>query len=178
MSSASRGSLRGVDQQAYRETLRRFATGVTVMTTTVEAGLHGMTANAFASASLDPPLVLVCVAKEARMHGYVEQAGSFAVSVLGSKQRPVAEWFAKPGREASGQSQFEGLAWRHGPVLGHPVLSEALAFLECEVSESYPAGDHSIVLGAVVGTDTTAQQWPLAYYDGGYRHLELPESEG
>lgn len=175
MSSASQRSLQGVDPGAYRQTLRRFATGVTVMTTTVDAGLHGMTANAFASVSLDPPLILVCVAREARMHGYLEESGSFAVNVLSARQQPVAEWFAKPGREADGDAQFEGLEWRPGPALGHPVLTEALAFLECEISDLYPGGDHTIVLGAVVGTDATQQDWPLAYYDGDYRRLQPPE---
>lgn len=178
MPSRSQGSVRSVDPGAYRRTLRRFATGVTVMTTTVGAGLHGMTANAFASVSLDPPLILVCVAKDARMHGYVQEAGSFAVNVLAAGQRAVAEWFAKPGREASGDSQFEGLVWEPGPVLGHPVLPEALAFLECEVSAAHEAGDHSVVLGEVVGTQASSGDWPLAYYDGSYRQLDEAQPEG
>lgn len=145
------------DSRAYRNALGRFATGVTVVTTAVDGGIHGMTANAFTSVSLDPPLVLVSVAMEARMHAYLLQTIRFGVSVLSEDQQVVALNFA--GRPQEGlQPAF---LWRSGV----PLLANALAHFICGVQTSYPGGDHTLFLGRV------EDLWyrdgsPLTFYRG------------
>jgi flavin reductase len=169
------GSVTKVDSQAFRRVLGHFATGVTVVTTTVDGHAHGMTANAFTSLSLTPPLVVVCVDKEAKMHGFLERSGSFAVTILSERQRTLSAHFADPERVTDGVAQFDGLVWRPGPALGHPVLPEGLAYLECEVEAMHEGGDHSIVVGLVAAADVVAEDdAPLAYYKGGYRRIVTP----
>lgn len=129
------------DSRAFRNALGRFATGVTVVTTAVDGGVHGMTANAFTSVSLDPPLIVVSVAHHARMHGFLAPRARFGVSVLGEDQQVYAWTFAgKP--QAGGQPVFQR---RHDV----PVLEHALAQLACTVEALYPGGDHTLVLGRV-----------------------------
>lgn len=129
------------DSRTFRNALGRFATGVTVVTIAVDGGVHGMTANAFTSVSLDPPLVVVSVAGHARMHGYLTPHARFGVSVLSEDQQAYAWAFA--GRTQAGiQPVFQR---RHGV----PVLEHALAHLICTVDALYPGGDHTLVLGRV-----------------------------
>lgn len=116
---------------SLREAMAQFATGVTIVTVGGQR-CHGMTANAFTSVSLDPPLVLVCVAKAARLHAAILADGCFAVSVLGGDQAHVARYFADRGRPA-GMAQFDAVQWRPGACTGAPLLSGALAWLECDV---------------------------------------------
>src|SRR5687768_3706866 len=97
-----------------------FATGVTVVTTNVDGILHGMTANAFASVSLDPLLVLVCVDREAGMHGLLPAAQAFAVTILAAEQEELSAWFASSERP-QGEGQFEGVAWDPAPASGSPI---------------------------------------------------------
>lgn len=164
-------SLRGVSEESFRRSMGRFATGVTVMTTTVAAGFHGMTLNAFTSVSLDPPLVLVCIDRRTRMHGYLEESGSFALTVLSEEQRELSGRFAASGRAADGEVQLEGLAWTRSPVSRHPVLTDGLAYFDCEVDSVYPGGDHSIVVAAVLETERLSDGDPLVYYASGYERL-------
>src|SRR2546428_2734517 len=115
----------GVDPKSYRNALGRFATGVTVVTTVAPDGVHGMTANAFTSVSLDPPLVLVSVAKQARTHEYLSQARRFGVSILSAEQEPFAWHFA--GRPRDGlKTPF---VWKREV----PLLQDALAHLVCRL---------------------------------------------
>jgi flavin reductase (DIM6/NTAB) family NADH-FMN oxidoreductase RutF len=149
-----------------------FATGVTVLTTAGENG-HGMTANAFTSVSLEPPMVLCCVAFTARMHEAVVAAGGYAVSVLSSEQRDQAKYFADKKRPG-GAEQFDAVDWVPGPATGAPLLSGALAWLECELAETYAGGDHSIFLGRVLAAGSGAAEQPLVFYQG--RFHEPPGS--
>lgn len=145
------------DSRAFRNALGRFATGVTVVTTAVDGGVHGMTANAFTSVSLDPPLIVVSVARHARMHGYLTTGARFGVSVLSEDQQASAWTFA--GRpQTGGQPVFQ----QRRDV---PVLEHALAQLVCAVEALYPGGDHTLVLGRV------QDLWyrdgsPLTFYRG------------
>lgn len=159
-----------VTLEAFREAMRRFATGVTVVSCTVHGEDHAMTANAFTSVSLDPLLVLVCVEKVARFHDAVLKAGSWAVSVLDESARDAAEWFATPGRPLKGQ--FAGFPYVRGQYTGAPLLRSALSTLECRTWATYDGGDHTIVVGDVLYATTDNRGGrPLVYYEGGYQAL-------
>ncbi|MEC3976936.1 flavin reductase family protein [Amycolatopsis sp. H20-H5] len=158
------------EQAGLREVMARFATGITVLTAGGEHG-HGMTANAFSSVSLEPPMVLCCVSRAARMHAAIEAAGSFAVSILATDQRELARYFAD-WRRPAGLAQFDPVDWEPGPRTGAPLLGGSLAWLECELSRSYEAGDHSIFLGEVVSSSCGVAQDALVFYGGGYYHFD------
>lgn len=147
-----------------------FATGVSVLTTTLDGQPHGMTANAVCSVSLDPPLVLVCIREDARIHDVVLAAGSFAVTVLGANQGRVSEGFARQGAHPD-QRHFDTVRWSPAPHTGHPVLDEGLAYVDCEIHDVHPGGDHSIIVGAVRDLGELRQDEPLIFYDGNYREL-------
>lgn len=158
-----------VTGQAFRSAIGRFATGVTVVTARGRHP-HAMTANAVASVSLDPPLLLVCLEQDARVHDAVLEDGRFGVSVLGADQVRISDWLATRGRPLVGQlSQVPVVT---GAVLGLPLVAGSLVRLECEVEAAHPAGDHTIVVGAVRGLGTgpgTAD--PLVWFASGYRGL-------
>jgi flavin reductase (DIM6/NTAB) family NADH-FMN oxidoreductase RutF len=155
----------------FRDSVGTFTTGITVVTARSERAGHGMTANAFASVSLDPLLVLVCVVREAMMHKVLEEVGRFAVSVLAADQEDLARYFSDSGRP-SGMAQFLPVAWRPGPVTGAPLLEGALAWLECDVEAAYPGGDHSVFLGRVRWVERARPDGdPLLYFGGRYRRL-------
>lgn len=139
---------------------------------TLQGGVaHAMTANAFTSVSLDPPLVLVCVDKGVRMHDAVLDCGYWAVSVLADSHREIAERFAKSGRDL--YSQFDGVPVSPGPKTGCPVLTGALSWLECRTWATYDGGDHTIVVGEVLSLGASDQDDPAAliYYAGQYREV-------
>ena len=158
-----------VTPSRFRRTLGRFATGVTVVAVADGEVRHGMTANAFTSVSLDPPLVLVCVAHRAAMHDLLLSAGAFAATILAADQRADAEWFSSPrprGRE------FDHLAWKPAPVTGSPLLADGLAYVDCEVRDTHEAGDHTVVLGEVVDLDDLRDDAePLVWWASDYRVL-------
>jgi flavin reductase (DIM6/NTAB) family NADH-FMN oxidoreductase RutF len=171
----------GVDQAAFRRAAGQFASGIVVVTT---ATGHAMTVSAFASVSLDPPLVLFCAEKVARFHDAVLEGGSWAVSVLAEGDEKTARWLATRGRPLDGQ--LDGLAHHPGPATAAPVLDGALAVLECQTEAVHDGGDHSIVVGRVIavagphdpadraGPGNTPAPGPLVHYSGGYRRLGGP----
>lgn len=132
--------------------------------------LHGMTANAFTSVSLDPLLVAVCVDRGAGMHDFVVAAGGFAVSILAAEHEDLSRWFASP-RRPHGQDQFDGVAHRLAATSGAPVLDGAAAWLDCRVHAVHDGGDHSIVVGAVAAVGVAADVQPLVWLDGAYGRL-------
>ena len=157
-----------LDALEYRRVVGRFATGVTVVTTVADGEHHAMTCNSFTSVSLEPVLVLFCAEKIARFHDVVLTTGTWAVSVLAQGQEHVSRHFAVRGRSLEGQ--FDDLPHRHGPVTGAAVLEGALAALECRTVSTTDAGDHTVVIGEVLGLgvpDPTGD--PLLYYEGRYR---------
>jgi flavin reductase (DIM6/NTAB) family NADH-FMN oxidoreductase RutF len=161
-----------------RRVFSRFATGITVVT----AGRsmpRGMTANSFTSVSLDPPLALVCVKHNASVHDVILETQSFAVSMLSAHQERVARLFADHGRPR-GELEFEAVDAHPGPYSGAPVLSGALAWLECKLAGVYDGGDHSIFIGEVQTLGRSTTEDPLLFYQGGFRQLEsdvvLPNS--
>jgi flavin reductase (DIM6/NTAB) family NADH-FMN oxidoreductase RutF len=164
-----------VDQAAFRRAAGQFASGILVVTT--RSG-HAMTVSAFASVSLDPPLVLFCAEKIARFHDAVLAEGSWAVSVLAEDDEKTARWLATRGRPLDGQ--LDGMAHHPGPATGAPVLDDALASLECRTTAVHDGGDHSIVVGQVTGVTgppDALPHGPLVHYAGAYRRLEPVEPD-
>jgi enediyne biosynthesis thioesterase len=161
-----------LDEASLREVMARFATGITVLTAAGEDG-HGMTANAFTSVSLEPPMVLCCVAKPARLHDAILRSRHFGVSVLGAEQEDLARYFADKERPA-GAAQFDAVDWLAGPRTGAPLLDGALGWLECELNQVYNGGDHSIFLGQVVGSYRGESGEALLFYGGDYQPAVLP----
>ena len=160
------------EQAGLRTIMGRFATGITVLTAAGEHG-HGMTANAFSSVSLEPPLVLCCVARAARMHSAIVSAQSFGVSILGAGQRELARYFAD-WRRPAGQAQFEAVDCTPGEKTGAPLLDGSIAWLECTLQHHYEGGDHSIFVGAVVSCMRGTDQDSLVFYGGGYHQITEP----
>lgn len=157
-----------LDLLAYRRVVGRFATGVTVVTTVLDGEQHAMTCNSFTSVSLDPVLVLFCPEKVARFHDAVLTSGTWAVSVLARSHEHASRQFAVRGRELA--RQFDTIPHTAGPLTGAPVLDGALAVLECRTVSTTDAGDHTVVLGEVLGHDVPDPDGvPLVYYEGSYR---------
>ncbi len=153
---------RTVDPATYRSALSRFAAGVTVLTThTDDARDLGMTATAFSAVSLDPPLVLVCVDRDASMASPLERATHLAVHVLAQDQEALSRRFS--GTESD---RFAGLEVTRG-VGSLPLLGGALARLQCRIVERHPGGDHVIVVAEVLEAEF-AEGEPLLYFRGGY----------
>ena len=161
------------DVAGFRSVLSRFTTGITVVTSLQDGVPHAMTANAFTSVSLDPPLVLVCVDKGVRMHDAILTCGSWAASVLTGAHRELAERFARSGRDLL--TQFDDVTVHPAPKTGCPVIEGALSWLECRTWATYDGGDHTIVVGEVLslGVDEDAGPDALVYFRGGYRTLPL-----
>ncbi|BCB88489.1 flavin reductase family protein [Phytohabitans suffuscus] len=157
------------DRRLLRTAFAAFATGVTVVTVGGTQP-HGMTANSFTSVSLDPPLVLVCVDREAMMHERLAHAGGFGVSVLAAHQDAVARHFADRSRPR-GSAEFEGVPCSPAPHSDAPLIDGAILWLECGLWRAYDAGDHSIFLGQVRALCRHDQEAALLFFDGRYDHL-------
>jgi flavin reductase ActVB len=151
-----------IDKHEFRRVLGHFAAGVTIVTTVGDDGTpYGLTATAFTSVSLEPPLVLVCVDKRSDSHPHFHTSRVFAVNFLGVHHEPLSRRFA-----VSGGDKFAGLAMRRGPTSA-PLLPDALAYLECRTVNVIDAGDHTIFLGQVEAADAREGE-PLLYFRGGY----------
>jgi len=156
-----------IDNNEFRAALGRFASGVTVVTTTDAAGkLHGITVSSFCSVSLEPPLVLICIEKTTASHYAFEESEVFVVNILSGTQEDVSQKFAAPYLD-----KFEGVDYAIGS-LGAPVLAGALVNLECRLRHSLSGGDHSIFVGEVESVFVTDGS-PLVYFRGGYRSLAI-----
>ncbi len=168
--SERRGAPGRVSVAEFRRAAGCFATGVTVVTTVADGVDHAMTANAFTSVSLDPLLVLVCVEKITRFHAAVLASGQWAVSVLAEGVQEAAAWFATRGRPLEGQ--LNRFPHERGPHTGAAILRDSLASIECRTYAVYDGGDHSIIVGEVLGVRTAdALIAPLLYFRGGYHTL-------
>ena len=155
------------DSKKQRKILGQFATGVTVVTTGGVAGLHGMTANAVASLSLDPPLVLVAVEKRALTLEYLKKNRCFAINILRFDQEGLSRRFAAPGPK-----DFSDLGTTHAATAS-PILPDCLAYLDCKVVDILPGGDHEIFVGEILAGEHHDGE-PLLYYAGSYRRLDGP----
>lgn len=162
---------------SLRAAMRLFPTGVTVVTSGHEESVEGMTANAVFSVSLDPPLFLVSVHREARLNPRIKEERYFAASILAGDQEGLSRLFASPER-SSGLPAVRTLGGGYG-VTGAPIAAGCVAVIECELEAVYPGGDHELFLGRVVSArlDDT-RKGPLVYHEGGYPLLQAaPQAE-
>jgi flavin reductase (DIM6/NTAB) family NADH-FMN oxidoreductase RutF len=158
------------DGADFRRVAGRFASGIMIVTTSHDGIDHAMTVTAFASVSLVPQRVLFCAEKIARFHDTVLATGAWALSVLDEESEKTARWLATRGRPLQGQ--LTGVAHHRGPVTGAPILDAALGALECRTTAVHDGGDHSIVVGEVVGaSEPNRDGRPLLHYSGRYRTL-------
>src|SRR5579864_8432974 len=153
----------------FRKAMGCFATGVTIITVDLEGEVHGMTANAFASVSLDPLLVLVCVDHATRTHAHLHAKKRFGINVLCQDQRAISEYYARPARTHEHAEEEAGARFdrtQHGT----PMLRGALAYLECRLHSSQEAGDHTIFIAEVQDVVVRAGE-PLLFFRGEYRKV-------
>ncbi len=162
----------GVASADFRRALGCFATGVTIITLDDNGEVHGMTANAFTSVSLDPPLVLVCVDHKARTHAHLHARKRFGVNVLAEGQRAVSDYYARAERSHA-EAEEAGASFDRTPH-GTPVLHDALAYLECRLETVYEAGDHSIFIAEVEDV-VVCDGDPLLFFRGKYRNIGPPK---
>lgn len=166
-----------LDDRAFRAALGRFASGVTVVSTVHEGVDHAITASAFTSVSLDPPLVLVCVDTNNRFHQPLLATGRWAVSILTDEGQDTASWLALRGRELA--HQLDRVPHHRAPGSGSALVDDALAWLECETWRSYDGADHTLVIGRVLWASVAeGADDPLLYYRSHYGSLvRRPVSE-
>jgi flavin reductase (DIM6/NTAB) family NADH-FMN oxidoreductase RutF len=158
-----------VSHTEFRKAMGSFATGVTVITVDHEGEVHGMTANAFTSVSLDPMLVLVCVDHKARTHAHLHAKKRFGVNVLAENQRSISEYYALPTQTHRHAEQEAGAKFDRTPH-GTPVLHGALAYFECRLHTAQDAGDHTIFIAEVEDVVVRGGD-PLLYFRGAYRGI-------
>ena len=158
-----------LDSREFRDVVGIFATGVSVVTSGSTPNIHGMTINAFASLSLEPPLVLVCVDRSAHMQHVLKETGAFTINVLRASQRETSIYFAD-GNRPSGLAEFAKVPHDFS-LKGTPRLLEALAVLDCTVHDVLEGGDHMIFLGRVEALEIRDVVDPLLYYRGTYRTI-------
>ncbi len=158
----------GADSKSLRNALGCFGTGVTIVTTLGRDNRPvGLTANSFTSVSLDPELLLVCLARSSNSIDHFERAEAFAVNVLHLGQKPLAQRFAEPRDDKFDEAEWE--RWSTGV----PILTDSLANFECAKFAEYDGGDHMILVGRVVRVRFDPDQDPLLYYRGDYRELQF-----
>ena len=148
--------------------MRRFPTGVTVVTTLSDGVPYGFTANAFTSVSAEPPMVLICVHREASAHPVISRSSIFCVNILSRGQDEIAKVFADHARRAD---RFAGLS-THTASTGAPVIDGCLAYVDCRLSEEHTAGTHTVFIGEVVESGFVSGH-PLGYFNGGYRDFGI-----
>ena len=183
-----------LDADTYRAVLRRFATGVAVVTTWDGDRPWGTTVNSFSSVSLRPPLVLVAFDRGRRIAPALRASGRYAVNILGEDQQALSDCFAggpspvsvagpspaHPGGPAPApthdRGELCGAAWLTGPT-GLPLLQSAIASLECTIVDVHPAGDHDLYIARVdAAAAQPGQPMPLIYYSGRYLRIERASS--
>lgn len=159
-----------------RQMMGRFATGVTVVAARHGPLLAGMTANAIASISVDPPLLMASINRRSETHVAIVGSHSFAVSVLEAEQRAIAECFALPTTAAKLQ-RFCDAPW-HEAETGSPILDGAIAYFDCRLHESHPAGTHTIFIGEIVAAGYEESGEPLLWFGSRYRLMAAEPPEG
>jgi flavin reductase (DIM6/NTAB) family NADH-FMN oxidoreductase RutF len=159
------GLLAPVDPTLYRQTCARFATGITVVTVIDEHGHpHGMTVNSFSSVSLDPPLVLVSIDLRNAILGHFLSSRFFAINILAEHQEHLSRRFS-----SASENRFSHVDW-HAGASGVPLLEGVLAHLECSVSQTFEAGDHTVLVGEVRYAGYKDGR-PLVYFGSSYQNL-------
>ncbi len=158
----------GSDARTLRDAMGCFATGITIVTAIDAAGIPiGLTANSFTSVSLDPPLLLVCIANTAGTAPVLRQSQHFGVNVLQTSQQPASNRFA-----GKGEDRFAAIAWGPGET-GAPLLDGSLVSFECQRHAVHEGGDHFLLVGEVVRAQFEPRRDPLLYFRGKYRRLHF-----
>ena len=149
------------DSRAYRDCMGQFCTGVVAVTGIEDGQLVGLAAQSFVSLSLQPPLIAICPARTSTSWPRVRAAGRFCVNVLAADQQAASDAFAVPGKAAD-------MSWRTGTA-GVPILAGVIAYVECAIAAEHEAGDHTVVVGEVLGFETLRPEAaPLLYFRGAY----------
>ncbi len=160
------------DPKAYRQTIGQFTTGVAVIATEVDGKIHGMTANAITSLSLNPMLILLCVDKRAKMVELLKRAQGFSINFLRDEQQALSTYFAGGWKEPKAPP-FRYVAWNGGPR-----LEGCAAALGCRLYQSIEGGDHWIIIGEVLALHLGVEpRYPLVFHAGMYRKLDKREIE-
>ncbi len=154
-----------IDPQELRRVMGHFATGVTVITTVDKSGApNGLTANAFMSLSLDPPLILISVDKKATCYACFELQNGFTVNFLSEGQEEISRRFATKGVD-----KFAGLQWHPGRN-GAAIIGDTLGHIECKIAQCHDGGDHTIVIGEILDVHAAGDR-PLLFFKGKYQRL-------
>lgn len=156
-----------IDAESFKTIMSQWASGITVVTCWREGEPRGMTASAFCSVSLEPPLVLVCVNRRTRTHQYIQEQGAFGVHILGADLEELSNRCA--GFRGEEGHQLGDVSTRT-VATGAPILEHALAWMDCALHQAYDGGDHSIFLGEIQAGGMSDGQ-PLLWFNRGYRHL-------
>jgi 3-hydroxy-9,10-secoandrosta-1,3,5(10)-triene-9,17-dione monooxygenase reductase component len=163
--SESAEALMAPDEASFRTVLGHFATGVTIITAMDGDEPVGVSANAFSSVSLDPPLVLFCASRDSTTWPRIKAAGRFTVNILNEHQEDVCRVFASKGAD-----RFSRIGWRPSRN-GSPILHDSLAYVDCTIDGEHEAGDHVIVVGRVTELGVLSEHGPLLFFRGGYARL-------
>jgi len=166
MDDEERGRLRAL--------MGNFATGVTVIAARHGPLLAGMTANAVATISIDPPILMASIARKAETHSAIIGSHAFGLSILADDQQPLAECFAQP-TTATKLTRFCDAAW-HEAETGSPILEGALAYFDCRLTQRHDGSDHTIFLGEIVAAGYRGDASPLLWY-GSHYHRLAPEAQ-
>jgi flavin reductase (DIM6/NTAB) family NADH-FMN oxidoreductase RutF len=155
------GRVASFEPDHFRQVLGHLPTGVTVVTAHGPDGPVGITANSVTSVSLDPPLILVCVARASLTGQAILDAGRFCVNVIGAGEAETCTRFATRRTD-----RFDGVPWHERP--GGPGLDAAVAWIECEIRDPHDAGDHTIIVAEVTAVDAAEAATPLVFFRGAY----------
>jgi flavin reductase (DIM6/NTAB) family NADH-FMN oxidoreductase RutF len=158
-------------QNGLKQAMRAYPQGVTVATTRGPSGPTGLTVSSFTSVSVDPPLILISIAKGSAMHDLFHEAKAYAINLLAEDQKSVSDRFA--GR-TNVKDRFEGIRYNSG-VTGSPIIDGVRAAIECNAWQVYEGGDHSILVGKVVSAKTFNSKRPLVYFSQQYTTTELTD---
>jgi len=159
----------GLDPDVLRQAMRRWSTGVTIVTAQNQSIRHGMTVSSFTSVSLQPPIVLVALEQSTRTHVLVSTTGFFGVNILSSEQKAISECFA--GQECEDEDRFTGLE-THSLVSGAPLINGSLAYLDCRVLAQFISGSNTLFIAEVLAAQPGEKSPPLIYFDRKYRQLQ------
>lgn len=154
------------EQHHYRSVLGHFPTGVAVVTAMDGADPVGMTVQSLCSLSLEPPLILLCPARTSTSWPRIEASHRLCVNLLSQDAEHLAKQFAK-----SGSNKFEGVTWARSQTTGSPVLLGGLAWIDCEIEQTHPGGDHLIVICQVLALGAHTDLKPLIFFKSGFERV-------
>lgn len=158
-----------LDPDILRQVMRKWSTGVTIVTAQHQGMRHGMTVSSFTSVSLQPPIVLVALDQSTRTHALITAASSFGVSVLSNEQKAISACFA--GQDCEDEDRFVSVE-THSLVSGAPLITGSLAYLDCRVVAQLVSGSNTLFIGEVLAAQAGVKKPPLIYFDRNYRQLQ------